>query len=244
MGPVHQSVVYTLSFLHSTLKVKVSLDQHSTLLRYDVQADWHEVGNPKDGIPQLGFTVPVAGAVKQYRGDIPFGVLDRAPLRQDVPYGSFICALPEQGAETVALLSDCKYGYRGADDALYVDLIRGSYDPDPYPEYGIHHMSLAVAACADASAEVQVERSMCFRHPLYAYSTSAHPGTLPPVHSFLRVEGGVQACGLKQAENGSGLVLRLCNPYQETCSVKLCADGLHQAQFVDFTEKRQRRTVR
>lgn len=28
-GPVHQSVVYTLSFLHSTLKVKVSLERHS-----------------------------------------------------------------------------------------------------------------------------------------------------------------------------------------------------------------------
>jgi len=236
-GPVHQSVVYTLSFLHSTLKVKVSLERHSALLRYDVQADWHEIGNPKDGIPQLGFAVPVAGAVKQYRGDIPFGVLDRAPLRQDVPYGSFICAVPEQGAETVALLSDCKYGYRGADDTLYADLIRGSYDPDPYPEYGVHHMSLAVAACAGAAAGEQLEQSMRFRHPLYAYSTSAHSGALPPVHSFLRIEGGAQACGLKQAESGGGLVLRLYNPYQEACSVKLCADSLRQAQFVDFMEK-------
>lgn len=76
-----------------------------------------------------------------------------------MPYGSFICAVPEQGAETVALLSDCKYGYRGADNTLYADLIRGSYDPDPYPEYGVHHMSLAVAACAGAAAGSSLNRA-------------------------------------------------------------------------------------
>ena len=51
-----------------------------------------------------------------------------------------------------------------------------------------------------------------FGAPLRALAGSAHPGNLPPRHSFVAVEPrDVFVSALKSAENGDGLVLRLWN---------------------------------
>jgi alpha-mannosidase len=78
-----------------------------------------------------------------------------------------------------------------------------------------------------------------FSAPLRAVTGSAHPGSLPPRHSFLTVEPrDVFVSALKTAENGQGLVLRLWNAAAEprTATVRL-ALPLDSASTASLSEQ-------
>ena len=49
------------------------------------------------------------------------------------------------------LITDAKYGFRCVDNSMSVTLIRSSYDPDPYPEFGIHKFNFALCLVDDTS---------------------------------------------------------------------------------------------
>lgn len=229
-------ITYEIPFLHSRLTVTIVLDENSSLLHFSIQVDWQEAGNPQEGVPQLRFSVPCGYSTTTYRYDIPFGSLDRDALPQDVPANSFACAVPVQGNVGLALLSDCKYGYRGDSKTLSVNLIRGSYDPDPYPEIGIHTINLGIWA-GSCSASNLIEQSERFQHPVSICANSVHPGSLPVVHSFIQVDG-VKISAIKRSENGKGLIFRLYNPSSEASSLHIhMAVPPKEAYAVDFLER-------
>ncbi len=204
--PVHMTgreahgFTYTLAYRENLLTVRVTLAPGAFALRFDVQADWFEKGSKQRGIPQLNFTVPLAEPASGYLYDIPYGVLRREPLRHDVPACSFAA-----GEDGVFLFADTKYGFRGADGALSVTLLRAAYDPDPYPELGRHHFTLYVGA---APGRDLLRASSLLAHPLHAVSVPAHAGTLPADGSLLCAEGGARIYAVKPAEEG-GIAVRL-----------------------------------
>ena len=235
-GPLRQRVQYTLAFGQSTLKASVCLDQDSDRLEYAVEVDWHEHGSAAAGIPQLGFAVPAAASSGLFRYAVPFGYLDRPALEQDVPALGLACALsPEKPA--LALLADCKYGFRGTSRGLYVNLMRGSYDPDPYPEDGVHHLRLGLALCPDASPEALGALADSFQHPLYFASTGLHSGMLPPAGSLCQMPRELRLAALKSAEE-SGMVLRLYNPKATEFRGRITfSRAIASAWTTDFTER-------
>ncbi len=206
-GPVRQSVTFSLPFASSELRAVVSLDSDSRVLRYDVTVDWNECGSAS-GVPQLHFTLPLADRSATGRCVIPFGVIDRPALRQDVPCRGLIAQ--DDSEETVALLSDCKYGFRHEGDRLMVDLIRASCDPDPKPEVGMHTFALGIAVTS-GTPDALLTAETLFSQPICANSIGLHPGSLPLEESLLQVSGCKVSC-IKRAESGGGLILRLYNP--------------------------------
>ena len=72
-------------------------------------------------------------------------------LAHDVPGNSFIYAVDPNEAG-LAMLTDNKYGYRGYDNKMTVTLLHSSYDPDRYPEFGIHNTLIALAMSAGREA--------------------------------------------------------------------------------------------
>lgn len=195
----------------SKAKVRVSLREGSTMLEFDVTVDFHEIGTKEKGIPQLNFAVPFAYDSVNCRFDVPFGTLDRDAFNHDVPANSFAVALPEAHAPALMLISDSKYGFRYTGDQLSLALIRASYHPDPYPEYGVHHIRLGVGVCEKGRDNALLYRTADeFLHPI-SYCTAdlqERGGNLPIDGVFLRAEGDIRVTALKSAEDGNGVVVR------------------------------------
>ncbi|NJD03817.1 MAG: alpha-mannosidase, partial [Ruminiclostridium sp.] len=147
---LRQWISYSVKFRDSSLSVVVSLDQNSAGLDFNVDCDWQETAVKGKSIPQLNFHMPLAYTCKAYKYDIPFGTIIRDPLDMDVPAGSWALGMPESMAgSAVMLVSKTKYGFRCTDDSLSLTLIRSSYDPDPYPENGMHRFGFAVKIVND-----------------------------------------------------------------------------------------------
>ena len=212
LGGALQKIDYEFSFgKRSKATVCVSLREGSAMLDFDVTVDFHEVGTKEGGIPQLNFAVPFDYPSEFCRFDVPYGTLDRAAFDHDVPANSFAVALPEAGSLALMLISDSKYGFRYTEQQLALALIRASYNPDPYPEYGVHHIRLGVGICETVKDNALLYRMADeFLHPI-SYCTAdlqERGGDLSADGVFLRAEGSIRVTALKSAEDGKGVVVR------------------------------------
>ena len=192
----------------SKMDVCVILRENSSILEFDTTVDYHEIGNEKDGVPQLGFTVPLGFKADTCKFDVPFGTIERKSFDFDVPANSF--AVPVTDGASLMLISDSKYGFRFTGDRLSLALIRSSYHPDPYPEYGVHHMRIGVGICEDTSDGELFRAASAFVHPICACAADIghREGELALDGSFLKVEGDVKLSAVKTAEDFRGIVVR------------------------------------
>jgi alpha-mannosidase len=209
-GDIKNAFELTMPFgSGSKLKVIVSLEGGSKLLRYDVTCDWREFGAEDRGVPNLHFRLAL-DYKPEYLFDIPFGLTERKAADMDLPAESFVLAGNPGGKSAAALFSLDKYGFRCLDDSLSLTLIRGAVDPDLTPETGRHHISFAVSPVeTGAAVEELVKESLCYRRPLTVISGRNLPGkkrdtgngTLPATASFCTLKGGILS-SMKQAEKG------------------------------------------
>jgi alpha-mannosidase len=199
---VRQWITYETSFGSSRIKATVTLDKGSAALSWNVECEWLERGSKGVGVPQLNFFVPVAGEVKTWRYDIPFGVIDRAAVDMDLPANSWVMGVPKKaGRRALMVIADQKHGFRCIDNSLSLTLLRSSYDPDPHPELGVHRFSFAVSSVDGSSASALVAAARQRANPLTVVSGSAHAGSLPPTLSFVTLGGGVGFSAVKMPED-------------------------------------------
>jgi len=210
---IRKWINYEIKFKNSRTVVTVSLDDNSKTLKFAVMADWHEVGRHNEGVPQLNFYVPLGINASKYRYDIPFATIDRDGQPFDMPGNSYAVALPESNADApVMVVTDTKYGFRTVDNSIAVDLIRSSYDPDPYPEYGIHHIAVGVAIPDDLQNQTLSKIRDEFVHPISFISGTKHGGDLPLNASLFKLSGDVILSAVKTAEDskdGKTMIIRL-----------------------------------
>ena len=206
---LYEQLCYDMRFEHSSVRVEIGLKAGQSVLEYRLTVDWNEKGEPEYMTPQLAFSLPIGYGCAEYTYDIPYGLIQRKPRRQDVAAGSFVFA-PSGESRSIGLMSDCKHGFRSCDNTLTVSLIRGSSNPDPLPDQGSHTIGLGIAVARDA---VEMKKlSDLFSHPICYTSGNSHPGTLPFSMSTLRLTGeGLRLSVMKCAESGDGLILRLNN---------------------------------
>lgn len=240
LGGIRKWIRYDLPFgERSKLSVSVYLDEGSATLDFDTTIDFHEIGKPNEFIPQVNFMLPAGYATEAYRYDVPFGTLDRPAIEHDVPANSFAAAINKQGEDKTALmlLSDTKYGFRGAQNAISLDLVRGSYDPDPYPEYGVHHIRIGVAVVDDVANDTLYRTAAAYIHPVAACSARGGKGNLPLVDRLLQVEGDVRISAVKTPEDFDGLVVRLSDLNGQGAAFKLTfAKAVTAAYVADLNE--------
>lgn len=238
LSGTRQWIEYDMKFMSSNIKVKISLDQKSTTLRYTTTVDWHEIGKRGEVTPQLQFFVPFSYKADQYRYDIPAGYVDRDEKGHDVPAIMYAAAIPNVGGSTLMLTTDCKYGYRAKDQSLTVNLLRSSYEPDPYPEFGVHSMDIGIVVCENADWTKLLQKAIQFSHPIYPYSNSVHGGTYALEHSFLKVSDNVKVSTVKIDEaKEDSLIVRMyhCSEQQEEVVVTTAA-SVESAKMIDILE--------
>lgn len=236
-GEVRQSLQYRIEFERSSLDVRVSLDKGSKMIEFDVTADWHEIGDAKY-VPQLNFAVPFSFEASKYRYDIPFGTIDRDPINDDTPGNSFIAAIPGcECARPLMLVTDARYGYRGVNNSLAVNLIRSSTGPDPYPEYGVHHVRIGVGIVDSLCNRDMFKESTKFVHPLAFVSGTECQGNLPQKASMLTLTGDVKCSAIKIPEDTDGLIVRLYDANGKGSEVTIdFAKEVRSAALTDLTE--------
>ncbi|MBO5898877.1 MAG: alpha-mannosidase [Clostridia bacterium] len=239
LGAVRKIVRYALSFgQRSRLNVAVILNDGSSMLDFDISVDFHEVCGGEN-IPQLNFIAPVGYAVANYRYDVPFGTIDRPEIQHDVPANSYAAAISTDGEDkpSVMVVTDTKYGFRGANNAIAVTLIRASRDPDPYPEYGKHNIRIGVGIVDGVANATLNETASHYVHPLAVCSARAGKGTLPMDGQFLKVEGDVRISAVKTAEDVDGVIVRLSDINGKGGEFKLTfAKAVASAQETDLNE--------
>ncbi|MCM2535034.1 glycosyl hydrolase-related protein [Neobacillus pocheonensis] len=241
---LRQGILYEIEFESSSLKVEVTLDHDKARMDFNVECDWHELGKKGSRIPQLNFYVPVAYQCKFYRYDVPAGSIDRDARDMDVPGNSWMLGVNNHaGKKSVMIVTDSKYGFRGQDDSLSVTLIRSSFDPDPYPEQGIHRFRLAVGLVFSHSNKELIEYAYHYHHPLNVISDAAHKGTQPLSKSFVELlEGSVAISAIKIAEDDpSKLILRLyeTNGAQTDAVLYFPNKAVESVDFVNLNEEKQ-----
>jgi alpha-mannosidase len=212
-GLLRQSVRYTAAFGSSSLKVHIYLDKDSPRLGFDVECDFRELGVPGKGVPQLGFYMPVGYECRGYRYDIPSGTIERDGMDMDVPANNWAAAMPkDEGRKALTLISGTKHGFRCVDDSISLSLIRGSYDPDPYPEVGLHQFTFHVSLPNVTSNRELIEEAYACNHPIRVLSGRPGKGELLPAGSFMAIqEGGIAVQAIKMPEDTAdtnSLILR------------------------------------
>ena len=110
---------------------------------------------------------------------------DREARHIDVPALSGVVGLCE--GTTLGLITDCKYGYRLAENVLPVTLIHTAGDPDPYPERGIHAIELFVTLTDGTHVDMK-NRASWLIQPMTAVPTGWHKGVAPEIDSLLDVQ--------------------------------------------------------
>ncbi len=245
-GPLRQSLTLSIPFAKSSAKAVITLDKGDAHLSYQLEVDWHETARGDEPVAMLAFAAPCGAPVSEYLYDVPAGSQKRPPLHLEVPGLSYGAAL--QGDNALAILSDCKYGYRGADDRILLTLMHAANSPDPYPDRGIHKIRLAVAV-TDACPRQLSETAFDFCHlPGYVVS-GAHDGSLPMDRALLELMAGSHAVlsGIKPAEDGNGLIVRLYNTAgvgtDAVISLGMPAGGVHIVDVLEQPEADDATTV-
>ena len=101
---------------------------------------------------------------------------------------------------------------------MSVTLIRSAYDPDPYPERGIHDIRIGV--CVSKPEQVK-DVAAAFCRPLAFLSATKHGGKLALDGSFMTVKGNVRVSVIKNSEDKNGVAVRVYDTTGKTETAKL-----------------------
>jgi alpha-mannosidase len=176
-GSLRNSILFQQKVMDSAVQMRVSLDANAKALQYEFSIDWKETCNGQEYIPLLSYRMPLRKDTEGICCDVPAGCVVRKTEHIDVPALTGVCAVCP-GVKP-AILSNCKYGYRLADNVLSVTLINTAGDPDPYPERGIHAIKLMVALTDGTHIQMK-HLSKVLMSPMIGVPTACHKGSLAP----------------------------------------------------------------
>lgn len=238
---VRQFIQVETTFRESKIRYQMSLDQGKKALQFSAYCDWQERPSIKEYVPQLRVAFPLAYPCSTYKYDIPMGVIAREGREKDVPALSFACGIPEtKTQQAVMLVSATKYGFSSYDNILSMNLLRSSYEPDPYPELGEHHFSFSLQFPQDTENATLVETSMDYNHSFTFMSVSAgRKGVLPAAFTFMEILSGTAVLSsLKISEDSDqGAIIRLYEANGEDTIAKIqFAKKITHAELTDINE--------
>lgn len=238
-GPVRQGLAFELAIGRSRLVQHVYLRADSKRLDFETTADWDECHR------MLRVAFPVAVASDRATFEIQYGFVERNTHRNV----SWDLARFEVAAQRyadlsdprygVALLNDCKYGYKVHENVLDLNLLRSPTHPDPDADLGRHAWTYSLLPHEGAliDSNVLAEAEALNQPPIRLEGFRANPAAVAPV----RVEGkGVCLAALKRAENAPCRVLRVVET--RGCATQACihipqGDVLVETDLMEWNDK-------
>lgn len=207
-GPVRQGLRFHLEVASSRITQEVFLAADSKRLDFRTTVDW------KESHRMLRVSFPVAVHTAQASFDIQYGTMKRAThSNSSWEWAQFeVCG--HQFADLsddrygVALLNDCKYGYRVKENVLDLNLLRSPSDPDPDADYGPQRFTYSLLPHTGTLNEssVRQEAASLNTPPLRLPGLAAKESRTLPVS----VTGaGLSLEVIKKAEQEECLVVRV-----------------------------------
>jgi alpha-mannosidase len=145
--------------------------------------------------------------------------------------------------KSLMLMTDSKYGFRSVNNSMAVTLIRGAFDPDPYPELGKHEFKFAVGLIDNENNQKLIKNTFDYNHSLQVVSGSVQSGNLEACNSFIELQQGSTALSaIKKPETedkDNKYLIRLYEVEgQEVENVLSCFEQPVNAYFVDINENK------
>ncbi len=236
-GPVRAVIEVRRQWSRSKFTQRIIAYRDVPRIDFELEAAWFELGGPDVDAPMLRVAFPLNVRNAVFTCDTPFAAVQRPTTGQEVPAQKWVdLSGPKGGA---ALLNTGKYGHRCQDDVLEMTLLRASYDPDEYPDQGPHVIRYALVPHAGSwQAAGIAEAGLAFNVPMSVLEASPHPGDMPPVGSFIRLEPAqFLLSGVKRPEDGDGLIIRFYEAHGKAGRAKLrLPRHVHAARRVNLIE--------
>ena len=239
-GPLRIAIEQCWQSSECDLRQRIYLCSDDRLLEFDTIVDWRAQHR------MLRVDFPVNIHADRARYEIQFGHVARTThdnTSWDMAQFEVVghrwadISQPNYG---VALLNDCKYGYRIKHGTMSLNLLRSPKSPDPSADMGEHHFRYALLPHpGDHRTAGVVHRGAEFNTAAPAEDADPHGGTLPPRHSHWSLDAdNVVIDTVKRAENNVGLILRLYEAEGEDSRCRLSmARPCQAASEVDLMEE-------
>jgi len=200
----------------SQITTTVTLGSKDRYLKVQTSVDWKEESKDSKEQPLLSYCLPLKEASGRMLCDVPGGTVWRPDQEIDMPCQRYAAAEFQDG-RVLTLAADCKHGFRLSGNELFVTLINTAEHPDPYPERGIHEISLFIMPAAAKAAELSANMDICL-NPLQYVINTPHEGTLPMTGQLLDTKGET-AVFTGVAERKGYLAVRMYEAEGKICPV-------------------------
>ncbi len=238
-GPVRACVETVKTWGKSRFIERTYLYRSYPRIDYDMEVHWLETGSDSTDSPMLRAVFPLAMENSEFYSQVPFDVVERpvdgkingkpAPSwqkhedvygitaevndGQEVPAQKWVDV--SDGKVGIALLNKTKYGHSFSKGDLRITLLRAAGAPDIYPNLGKFNISYALYPHAGDWKNGVWAEGEDFNIPVYAAEppslalVKAH-SSRPEEASFFSIDAGnVTLTGMKRAEDGNELIVRL-----------------------------------
>jgi alpha-mannosidase len=209
----HPAIRVTRTWQSSRFVQTISLPSiDADYIDIDNDFDWHE----SHVLLKAAFPLAASGPFATY--EIPYGTIDRPTTRNNswekaqfevtaLRWADLSGPGPDGKVHGLSVLNQNKYGYDAVGNVLRLTLLRSPKWPDAEADMGHHHFHYALYPHAGTWKDaLTVRRGYEYNYPLTAVVTTAHPGALPPSHSFASVSPeNVVLTAVKKAEDQNGL---------------------------------------
>lgn len=213
-GSLRSSFEIVQKIKDSHITSTVYLDVNAKAFTVNIKADWHEI--TKETVPVLVYQLPIESTEK-FLYDVPAGAVYREPQHLDLPGLQYAAAVQEN--RLLAIVSDCKYGYRGTENNLACTLINATYSPDPYPERGVHEIRFSVGVFEN-NPKAMEENAFLLNHKVHYQSGTVQKGILKKEDSFLQAELGTAVLSGISVQQGE-MTVRLFETNGQDTKVQL-----------------------
>jgi alpha-mannosidase len=216
-APGKSAIRVTRHWQSSKFVQTISLEDGKDQVDIDNEIDWHETHI----LLKAAFPLAVQSDHATY--DIPYGTIERTTKRTnswekaqfEVPAQLWADLSGTAGGDGqihgLSIINESKFGYDAAGSVLRLTLLRSPIWPDPEADRGHHHFRYALYPHAGTWQQAMtIRHGWEYNYPLQAVVTTAHPGSLPPSHSFVSVSPeNVVLTAVKKAEDANGLIFRV-----------------------------------
>ena len=211
----------------SSLVQTMVISKELPKIEFSTEVDWRE----KHQLLRVSF--PTTIRTESALFDVPFGYISRkTDVNTSLERAKFEVAAHKWAALcdpslSLALASDCKYGYRVREGELTLSLLRSSAAPDPDADQGQHTFTYALLCSEDGLLPIMEGAAHLNNPPIAIERESEALCTL--------VGGSVILETVKVREDRKGLVLRLRECLGTWAEVKLNFSSALQAQSLILT---------
>lgn len=210
MGAVQDRLRFQWKISHSVITQELVLNHHTRRVDFNTHVSWQE----EHKLLKVAFPVDIVASKATY--EIQFGALERSTHRNtsweqaQFEVCGYRWADLSEGGFGISLLNDCKYGYDIKNGVMRLSLLRAPKWPDHGADQGDHTFTYSLYPHQEDWRKAQVVRQAAqLNHPVLVVPSVFRSGELNSIHAWIGLDSEHTVLDtVKQAEDGSGVVLR------------------------------------